>query len=208
MGLLLDHRHARRRARPRPGATSARYMAAVFDGPGALPRLGRAPDLPPARDEPGAGADLAALRRLARHLLGGLDRRSPTCSSASRARCRSTRSTSARCPRRSASTPPRRSSPTRTGRTTAARRRCRTSPRSARSPSSSSSRPAVGIAVAIAMVRGFSRRNSRDDRQLLGRHHPLHPLHPAADRLRRRAHLRRPGRGADPRRDRSASTTR
>ena len=38
--------------------------------------------------------------------------------------------------------------------------------------------PAVGIAVAIAMVRGFSRRNSADHRELLGRHHPLHALHP------------------------------
>ncbi len=56
---------------------------------------------------------------------------------------------------------------------------------------------AVGIAVAIAMVRGFSRRNSADHRQLLGRCHPLHDLHPAADFLRGRHRGRRPGRRAD-----------
>ena len=33
--------------------------------------------------------------------------------------------------------------------------------------------PAVGIAVAIAMVRGFSRKQLHHGRELLGRHHPL-----------------------------------
>ena len=37
---------------------------------------------------------------------------------------------------------------------------------------------AVGIAVAIAMVRGFARKQLPYHRQLLGRHDPLHPLHP------------------------------
>ena len=39
-----------------------------------------------------------------------------------------------------------------------------------------------------------------DDRQLLGRHHALHALRPAAHRVRRRHHHRRLGRRADPRR--------
>ena len=34
--------------------------------------------------------------------------------------------------------------------------------------------PAVGIAVAIVLVRGFARKNSPTIGQLLGRHHPLH----------------------------------
>ena len=37
-----------------------------------------------------------------------------------------------------------------------------------------------------------------DDRQLLGRRDPVHPVHPLADRIRRRDHLRGPGRCADP----------
>ena len=57
--------------------------------------------------------------------------------------------------------------------------------------------PVIGIAVAIAMVRGFSRRNSPDHRQLLGRHDPRPALHRLPHRVPRRAHLRRPGRGAD-----------
>ena len=68
--------------------------------------------------------------------------------------------------------------------------------------------PAVGIAVAIAMVRGFQRRNQPDDRELLGGRHPLHALHPAAGCLHRRHHLRRSGSGGDIRRHLSASTTR
>ena len=36
------------------------------------------------------------------------------------------------------------------------------------------------------------------DRELLGRHDPLHPLHPAAGRVHGGDHLRRPGGGADP----------
>ena len=62
--------------------------------------------------------------------------------------------------------------------------------------------PAIGIAVAIAMVRGFSRRNS----PTIGNFWVdmtrgiLYILHP--DRLRLRDHLRRPGCGADPGRDR------
>ena len=60
---------------------------------------------------------------------------------------------------------------------------------------------AVGIAVAIALVRGFARRRSGDDRQLLGRPHPRHrcgillPLSVVAavvaDRRRRHPELQR-----------------
>jgi hypothetical protein len=39
-----------------------------------------------------------------------------------------------------------------------------------------------------------------DDRQLLGRHHPLHVLHPLAHRVHRGHHLRRRGCGPDARR--------
>ena len=90
------------------------------------------------------------------------------------------------------------SSPTPTGRTTAARPPCRTSPRSARSPCSSSSAPAVGIAVAIALVRGFSRRNSPTIGNFWVDMTRCMLLHPPPDRVRRRHHLRGPGRGADP----------
>ena len=44
-----------------------------------------------------------------------------------------------------------------------------------------------------------------DHRELLGGHHPLPALHPAADRLRGRDHLRGPGGGADPGRHRLVS---
>ena len=57
---------------------------------------------------------------------------------------------------------------------------------------------AVGIAVAVALIRGLSRRGSQDDRQLLGRPGPRHHLRPAAHRVRGRHHLHRPGRPADP----------
>ena len=46
-----------------------------------------------------------------------------------------------------------------------------------------------------------------DDRQLLGGHHTRLALHRAADRLRLRAHLRRPGRGTDSERPMFTSTT-
>ena len=61
--------------------------------------------------------------------------------------------------------------------------------------------PAVGIVAAIAHGARLLPAQLGDDRQLLGRHDPCDPLHPAADRLRRRAHLRRPRCGRDPRRD-------
>ena len=40
---------------------------------------------------------------------------------------------------------------------------------------------ATGIALAIALIRGFARRSAQDDRQFLGRSDPLHALYPAAD---------------------------
>ena len=45
---------------------------------------------------------------------------------------------------------------------------------------------ATGIALAVALIRGFARRSAQGDRQFLGRSHPLHALHPAADLDRRR----------------------
>ena len=47
---------------------------------------------------------------------------------------------------------------------------------------------ATGIALAIALVRGFARRSAQTHRQFLGRSDPLRALHPAAD-----LHRRRPG---------------
>ncbi len=44
---------------------------------------------------------------------------------------------------------------------------------------------AVGMAVAIALVRGFARKQDPRDRQLLGGSGPRHPAHPAADLIHR-----------------------
>jgi hypothetical protein len=66
--------------------------------------------------------------------------------------------------------------------------------------------PAIGIAVAIAMVRG-SPAQFPDHRQLLGRHDPRPALHRLPHRVHLRDHLRRPGRRADAGRHRSTSTT-
>ena len=44
---------------------------------------------------------------------------------------------------------------------------------------------AVGLAVAVALIRGLARRRSAHDRQLLGRPRPRHRPHPAAARVRR-----------------------
>ncbi len=52
---------------------------------------------------------------------------------------------------------------------------------------------AAGIAIAIALVRGFARQETKTHRQLLGRHHARDGLHPAADLARRRAGLRLAG---------------
>ena len=46
---------------------------------------------------------------------------------------------------------------------------------------------ATGIALAIALIRGFARRVGQAHRQFLGRSHALHALRPAADFHRRRA---------------------
>ena len=127
-GLLLDHRHPGRR----PGAHLA--LPRLLHGrrlrrPGPLPPVGRAPRLPAARHQPGAGADLEALRRLDGHLLGGLDRLHlpdhphPGVAPAQPAAPGGGAAGAQLQHRR------RRSSPTPTGRTTAARRPCRTSPR-------------------------------------------------------------------------------
>ena len=59
---------------------------------------------------------------------------------------------------------------------------------------------ATGIALAIALIRGFARRSAQSDRQFLGRSDPLHALRPAADLDRRRAVLRLAGHAAEPRR--------
>ena len=59
---------------------------------------------------------------------------------------------------------------------------------------------ALGMAVLVAVIRGFARRSASHGRQLLGRSLPLARLHPPAARRdpRRPAHL--PGRRADVRR--------
>ena len=59
---------------------------------------------------------------------------------------------------------------------------------------------ATGIALALALIRGFTRAGAGDDRQLLGRSRPLHALRAAADLVRPGAVLRLAGRAAEPRR--------
>ena len=171
--------------------------------PGPLPRLGRAAHLPAARDEPGAGADLEALRRVARHLLavsigftylilriqGSLPLNPQHLGAVGPALSFNTavfvrdQHELAELRRRDDDV--------------------------VLLPDRRADRPAVR--EPRRRHRGRDRDGARlrpaqlaDDRQLLGRHHPLHALHPAAHRLRRRDHLRRPGCGADPRRHRSA----
>ena len=63
---------------------------------------------------------------------------------------------------------------------------------------------ATGLAIAIALIRGLTRRSAQDARQLLGRPDPRRPVHPAADLDRRRARPRLAGRAPDvgPDRDR------
>ena len=56
---------------------------------------------------------------------------------------------------------------------------------------------ATGLAIAIALFRGLTRRSVEDHRQLLGRPDPRRPVHPAADLDRRRARPRLAGRPAD-----------
>ncbi len=62
---------------------------------------------------------------------------------------------------------------------------------------------AAGIAIAIALARGITRRGERQgprhDRQLLGRSHARHRLRPAADQRRLRAGARLAGRDPEPR---------
>ncbi len=56
---------------------------------------------------------------------------------------------------------------------------------------------ATGLAIAIALFRGLTRRSAEDHRQLLGRPDPRRPVHPAADLDRRRARPRLAGRAPD-----------
>ena len=56
---------------------------------------------------------------------------------------------------------------------------------------------AVGLAIAIALVRGHHPADVADDRQLLGGRHAVHALRPAADRVRRRDRPRLAGRPPD-----------
>ena len=64
---------------------------------------------------------------------------------------------------------------------------------------------ATGLAIAIALFRGLTRRSVEDDRQLLGRPDPRRPVHPAADLGRRRPRPRLAGRPADVERARRPS---
>ena len=59
---------------------------------------------------------------------------------------------------------------------------------------------ATGIAMALALIRGFVRREAKVDRQFLGRSDPLHALHPDPDLDRRRAGAGLAGGAAEPRR--------
>ena len=155
--------------------------------PGALPRVHRAPDLPGARHESRARADLEALRRLAGHLLGGLHcvhLRDPSHSGVAAPQ---SPAPGRRRLRRSAST-----------------RRSRfvtnTNWQNYGGETTMSYFSQIGALTVQQFViagrrhRGRDRDGARlrsaqlgDDRQLLGRHHALHALHPVADRLRRRA---------------------
>ena len=58
---------------------------------------------------------------------------------------------------------------------------------------------ATGIVLAVALIRGFARASMQDGRQFLGRYHPLHALHPAADLHRLRAVPGLAGHAADAR---------
>ena len=175
------------------------YMAAVFDGRVHFLGVGRAADLPAARDQPRAGADLEALRRLAGHLLGGLhgrhlpDHPDPGVAAAQPPAPRR------RAARRSASTPPA-SFVTNTnwqnygGETTM---------------SYFSQIGALTVQQFVSPAVGHRRRPSpwcgaspRRNSPTIGNFWVditrcmLYILLP--DRLRLRDHLRRPGRGADP----------
>ncbi len=57
---------------------------------------------------------------------------------------------------------------------------------------------AIGIAVAIALVRGIARKQSRHHRQLLGGYHAHHPLDPAPDLPGGGAGADRPGSDPEP----------
>ncbi len=59
---------------------------------------------------------------------------------------------------------------------------------------------ATGIALAVALIRGFARASAQDRRQFLGRPDPLHPLRAAAAVDHRRAYPRLAGRAAKSRR--------
>ena len=73
---------------------------------------------------------------------------------------------------------------------------------------------AAGMAVLVALIRGFTRKHADDDRQLLGRPHAHDALHPAAAVDRARAVPGLAGRAADdstatrPRRSIAARPTR
>ena len=56
---------------------------------------------------------------------------------------------------------------------------------------------ATGMAVLVALIRGFARRQVSRDRQLLGGFHPQHALHPAAVVADPRDRARLAGRGAE-----------
>ena len=156
-----------------------------------LPRTGRARALPRSaasiRTRNRAGAPIA-FTCCCSALRGSF---SLTRSSGCSATCRSTRRASPACPRRSRSTRPSASSPTPTGKAMRANRPCRTSPRWRGSRCITSCPPRPASRIAFALIRGFARRETRDDRQFLGRPHPDHALYPAADQRRLRAGPRR-----------------
>ena len=110
-------------------------------------------------------------------------RRGLSSSSGSRTSCPSTRAASPAMSRRtSRSTRRSASRRTRTGRTTPARPASRYLTQMLVLAVRNFTSAATGLAVAIALFRGLTRRSAADDRQLLGRPDPRRPLHPAADR--------------------------
>ena len=95
--------------------------------------------------------------------------------------CRSTRRSSRPSPGNWRSTPRSALSPTPTGRPTAVNRPPATSPRWSGLAVHNFVSAATGMAIVIALIRGFVRRKTSMPGQLLGRYDPRHPLHPAAD---------------------------
>ena len=159
----------------------------------------RAARLPPHRRRPGPRAAVADLRRVGAGLQPGLGARPlPAAAGPGRPAVNPTERRR-RAPRRWRSTPRSASSPTRTGRTTRGENTVSHLTQMVGLAVQNFVSAAVGLAVAVALIRGLTRRRVGDDRQLLGRPHPGRHPDPAAHRLRGRPRAREPGRDPEPR---------